>query len=149
VFEAHRVADLVDDLLADAVGEDVLVGAASDAAVRGGVQPVGRDDRSLAVEVGEAEHVVAAVIEQVLAGDGDVLVAGPDARGEFDERFGAVLVATPVVRVGGDRLRVVHRDVAVVDGTQTIGGFPLDPSGDVAHRHDVDVHTHPLADRES
>ena len=42
-------------------------------------------------------HGVAPAIEEVLGGEGDVLLRGADPPGEFDERLGAVLAAALVV----------------------------------------------------
>ncbi len=78
VFEAEGVSDLVDDFLPDSVGEDLDGGSLAEATVAGGLEAVGGDDAATAVEVGEAEDVVAAAVEEVLGGDGDRLLAVPD-----------------------------------------------------------------------
>jgi len=66
------MADLVDDLFADAVLEDVGGALIREAAVARGLQPVGGDDAPAAVEVGQSEDVVAPSVEEVVRGDRDV-----------------------------------------------------------------------------
>ena len=140
MFQPHRVADLVDDFLAHAVGEDVGGAPVRKAAVAGGLESVGRDDAAVAVEVGEAEDVVPAAVEEVLGRDGDVLLAGAESAGEFDELLCAVLVALFVVRPGGNGLGFVDGDVTVVDRAQGGGGLPLDRCRYVPDWDDVDEH---------
>jgi len=65
------VADLVDDLLTDAVGKDGSFGFRRDPAVGGSLEAVRRDDRAVAVEVGKTEDVVAAAVVEILGSDAD------------------------------------------------------------------------------
>ena len=140
MFESERVADLVDDLFSDSVGEDVDGGFRRYTAIRRCSEPVCRDDRAAPVEVREPEDVVPASVVQILWGDTDVLLAAADAAHDLDEVFGAVLVSGVVVRVRGDRLVVVDRHVTLVYRPKHGGGFPLHARGDLPDGHDVHEH---------
>ncbi len=140
VLQAERVADLVDDLLANAVGEHLARGLLGEPAVGGGLEAVRGDDAARAVEVRQAEDVVAPSVEQVVRRDGDVLVPVTHSSGQFDELLGTVLPAVGVVRPVRNRLSGVDGDIAFVDRPEPGRRLALDDGGDVTDRHDVNVH---------
>lgn len=145
VLEAERVADLVDDLLPDAIREDVGGGALAEPAVGGGPEAVRGDDAAPAVEIGEAEDVVALSVEEVDGGDGDVLLAAAGTACDLDERLRPVLPASRVVCVLRDVLLGGDGDLAVVDTAETRRRLALHRRGDVADWDDVDAHTNSYA----
>lgn len=73
------MADFVDDLLSDAVFEDIFSGLIRKATIRGGAQSVRRDDAAAAAEIGKSKDVVPTVIKEVLRRDSDVFRAIADA----------------------------------------------------------------------
>ena len=145
VFEPEGVADLVDDLLADAVGEDVRRRSLAEPTIRRRLEAVRGDDAAATVEVGETEDVVPLSIEEVDGRDGHVLLPGAHPSGHLDERLRPVLSASRIVRVRRDVLSRGDRDVAVVHPAKPGGRLPLDGRGDVPDGDDVDTHANGYA----
>lgn len=140
MFETEGVTDFVNDFLSDSVIEHFAARFGGQSSIGGRLETVGRDDASVAVQVGETEDVVTTAIKQIFRGDCDVFSTRTDVACEFDELLGTVLVPTRIVCSVRNRLFLVDRDITPIDGADARRSLTLYRSGDITDRHDVDMH---------